>query len=715
MANWWEEAPSASPFDIAIALEGFDPEFAKFASSIYMQESSGGKNAKTSNAGAVGDMQIIQPTFNEVADKGWEITNQEHNLRAGLRYLKKMYDAGGGDPYLAAVGYYGGPGAIKAMQNGQVRRDPRNPNAPDTAQYADQVLSRAGINWWDSAPLAEEPQTPAPAAPQQATVSPQQAPDYSGGIPWNPNQIQPDGLGGPEPEGGGIMAGIGQGLRDPIDAGAQMLRRAVPDSVGEAIDQFGNWLSDAGLPVARSSGVEGVDQIVNQVNADYEAARAAAGRDGTDWARIGGNVAATLPLMTTPMGVTTTAGRVGVGAVQGAVIGALTPVVGQEAQQDYGTSLGKNVALGAGVGGITPALVGGVARVISPNASLPGSAAQLLRSEGVNLTPGQIAGGFVGRMEDRLMSAPILGDAIRGARGRAQEQLNRAVYNRVLEPIGEKTTKVGREAVREASQKVSQAYDDVLSKIQFIPDDVFRSEVSQLSRLSSRLRPDEARVFWKVLDDEILRPLSVGRGVDGITFKQMEANLGEEASKFLKSTSGHEKNLGEAILSLQESLRSNLVRLNPQYADQLQRVNASFANLVRLQKAAGTVGASEGIFTPAQLAQAVRSSDRTVRKNQYAQGRALMQDLSDAARSAMPTAVPDSGTAERLMLNAGALGSGLYSPAIPAGLAAASIPYFSPVTRAIGSAMTVRPQSAQTLANMLRQIPGGAGSYLLSQ
>lgn len=708
MANWWDAAPAASPFDVAVATEGYDPKFATFANSIYMQESSGGKNAKTSNAGAVGGMQIIPSTFKEVADDGWDINNPEHNLRAGLRYLKKMYDAGGGDPYLAAVGYYGGPGAIKAMQNGQVRRDPRNPNAPDTAQYADQVLSRAGINWWDSAPLAEDSQT-------QIPVVPQQTPDYSGGIPWNPNQIQPDGLGGPEPEGGGIMAGIGQGLRDPIDAGAQMLRRAVPDSVGKAIDQFGNWLSDAGLPVARSSGVEGVDQIVNQTNADYEAARAAAGREGIDWARIGGNVAATLPLMATPMGATTTAGRMGVGAAQGAAIGALNPVVGQEAQQDYASSLGKNIALGAGVGAITPAIVGGVARIISPNASQAGSTARLLRSEGVNLTPGQISGGAVGRMEDRLMSAPILGDAIRGARGRAQEQLNRAVYNRVLEPIGEKTTKVGREAVREASQKVSQAYDDVLKNVTFIPDDVFRGEISNISRLAQELPQKESRQFQNILNREVFGPLSKGRGVDGISFKQMESNLGEQASRFLSSTDAYQKSLGDAISELQSSLRSNLVRLNPQYADQLQRVNASFANLVRLQKAAGTVGANEGIFTPSQLAQAVRSSDRTVRKNKYAQGRALMQDLSDAARSAMPTAVPDSGTAERLMLNAGALGSGLYSPAIPAGLAAASVPYFGPVTRAIGSAMTVRPQSAQTLANMLRQIPGGAGAYLLSQ
>lgn len=267
MANWWDAAPAASPFDVAVATEGYDPKFATFANSIYMQESSGGKNAKTSNAGAVGGMQIIPSTFKEVADEGWDINNPEHNLRAGLRYLKKMYDAGGGDPYLAAVGYYGGPGAIKAMQNGQVRRDPRNPNAPDTAQYADQVLSRAGINWWDSAPLAEEPQTQAPAAPQQATVSPQQAPNYSGGIPWNPNQIQPDGLSdpvlsesAPSPRNNGFWSGVGESL---MDTGRQLglTGRYAIEGIGQAAGivteparQLMNLgLGAAGLPTAAST------------------------------------------------------------------------------------------------------------------------------------------------------------------------------------------------------------------------------------------------------------------------------------------------------------------------------------------------------------------------------------------------------------------------------------------------------------------------------
>ena len=126
----------------AIAAEGASPQVADLARSIYQQESSSGKNTKTSNAGAVGGMQIRPATFNGVADKGWGIDNPEHNARAGVRYLALLNDKAGGDPALTAAGYYGGPGAIIKAKQGIAVSDPRNPNAPNTLQYGQQVAAR---------------------------------------------------------------------------------------------------------------------------------------------------------------------------------------------------------------------------------------------------------------------------------------------------------------------------------------------------------------------------------------------------------------------------------------------------------------------------------------------------------------------------------------------------------------------------------------------
>lgn len=130
------------PFEVAAAQEGLTGLPLDIARSIYMQESSGGKNSKTSNAGAYGGMQILKGTFKDMADKGWDINDPVHNARAGIRYINQLHGKAGGDAGLTAVGYYGGPGAMAKAKNGEAVFDPRNPNAPDTIAYSNQVLDR---------------------------------------------------------------------------------------------------------------------------------------------------------------------------------------------------------------------------------------------------------------------------------------------------------------------------------------------------------------------------------------------------------------------------------------------------------------------------------------------------------------------------------------------------------------------------------------------
>lgn len=130
------------PFEAALGDEGITGKLAEIAKSIYLQESSGGRNTKTSNAGAVGGMQILKSTFKEVADKGWDINDPYDNARAGIRYLSKLFDKADGDPQLTAAGYYGGPGGLGKAKQGIAVSDPRNPNAPDTLEYGRQVAAR---------------------------------------------------------------------------------------------------------------------------------------------------------------------------------------------------------------------------------------------------------------------------------------------------------------------------------------------------------------------------------------------------------------------------------------------------------------------------------------------------------------------------------------------------------------------------------------------
>ncbi len=131
-------------FDEALAAEGVTGKLAALSRSIYSQESGGGRNTTTSNAGARGGMQIIPSTFASVADKGWSIDDPLQNARAGIRYLKQLDKQAGGDPALTAAGYYGGPGGMEKARRGVAVSDPRNPKAPDTLQYGAQVVARMG-------------------------------------------------------------------------------------------------------------------------------------------------------------------------------------------------------------------------------------------------------------------------------------------------------------------------------------------------------------------------------------------------------------------------------------------------------------------------------------------------------------------------------------------------------------------------------------------
>lgn len=230
MANFWDNDTEvkSNPFDAALKAEGVDGKMADIARSIYQQESGSGKNTKTSNAGAVGGMQIIPATFNRMADKGWSIDDPTQNARAGIRYIKLLHDKAGGDPALTAAGYYGGEGAIPKAKAGIAVSDPRNPNAPTTLQYGQQVAARipvqtpqASPNFWENDVEVTQPAKP---VVQQSAAN--QIP--TGGLRAPVANYAP----APETEKEGLVQKIGGVLETPLAIGSSMLGGVVGPIAG---------------------------------------------------------------------------------------------------------------------------------------------------------------------------------------------------------------------------------------------------------------------------------------------------------------------------------------------------------------------------------------------------------------------------------------------------------------------------------------------------
>src|SRR3954471_8394658 len=109
---------------------------APLASAIAWQES-GFNNAMVSSANARGVMQVLPGTWDWVqknlALRQLDPANPIDNVGAGVLYLGRLLRESGGDPAMAAAGYYQGLASVRRI--GML---------PETKQYVDNVLALRG-------------------------------------------------------------------------------------------------------------------------------------------------------------------------------------------------------------------------------------------------------------------------------------------------------------------------------------------------------------------------------------------------------------------------------------------------------------------------------------------------------------------------------------------------------------------------------------------
>lgn len=497
-----------------------------------------------------------------------------------------------------------------------------------------------------------------------------------------------------------------QGLKDPINGGAQLLTNLLPKGVVNAGNSANNWLADkTGLVGRLPAG--GVDQQVREQEAQYQAKRGDTGLDGY---RLLGNVAnpANVAIASKLPMAASMAGRMGAGASGGALSGLLNPVT----EGDFGSEKAQQVGLGAAFGGAMPAFTGGLARLVSPNASTNPNLA-LLKAEGVKPTVGQSLGGFANSAEEKLQSVPLMGDMISRARAGANEQFNNAAINRATAPLGVKIQGSGQQAINEASDLVSKAYnasDALLGG--FKVDKTAQNELARLAKMATTLPKNEQKVFNSNLQN-IQSSLSPNGSLLADSYGTLKSKIGKDAADFMGSTDAYQKKLGNALTEMQSILVNNAKRANPEAGALREKADEAFANLVRVQGASVGAKGKEGVFTPGQLLTAVRGSDKSVRDNATARGTALMQDLGNAGQSVLGNKVPNSGTADRLMLGGAGLGAYAVNPAIPAGLLGGAAMYTSPMQNLLRGAVSSRPNFAKPTAQSIRDIapylaPAGA-------
>lgn len=452
----------------------------------------------------------------------------------------------------------------------------------------------------------------------------------------------------------------------------------------------GKAFADVGAGVGQLTGMMSDEAIQQREERDAPIMESGAGQAG----HLAGTIAAYLPTTLIP-GANTVMGASAIGAG----IGATQPVA-------EGESRLANTAFG-GVGGAVGSKIGSA---LNPKTN---PQVTKLMDEGITPTPGQALGGGFRKAEEYARSIPFVGSMIEGAERRTTEQFNKAAINRVLAPIGKKSQGIGRKGIEYARNEVSDAYNNALAKVKgdLGQDAKFFSEVSRvLKKASEELTDENFAKFAKFLEPRMVSKMSAE------SMKQLDSELGEEAIGYLSDASFDNRKLGALLRDVQSSLRSLVTRQAPDAAEELTKANKAFANLKRVERAASGLGAEEGVFNPAQLQNAVKALDRSKDKIKFTQGKALMQDLSEPAKSVLGNHQPDSGTAGRLLT----AGMGLTNPLEPRNLyrgiiAAGSAAAYSPAGQsALVKALTQRGPVTREVGKRLSNSPYAplAGSLL---
>lgn len=331
-----------------------------------------------------------------------------------------------------------------------------------------------------------------------------------------------------------------------------------------------------------------------------------------------------------------------------------------------------------------------------------------LLKEGVELTPGQITGGPLHRLEDASMSFPILGDVVQAASKRGEASFSNAAVNRSLNEIGQKLPKdipAGHQAVAHAQQAFGNEYDNILPQIKIRMNGLLHSDLNSLEAQAQQDLPaDHFKSFQGMLTGDVIAPFNraatvAGRPnapLTGDALKDMDGALNQEIRQFKSSANPYDRKYADYVADLKQTVHDHMGVQNPTLKPRLDAVDRGYQQLVIAEKAAAP--ANQGSFSPRALQAATLALDTSARKRASAAGGAKMQDLAIAGQDAMNRTIPESGTAYRAAINTGA-GAALFglaphiavNPLALGGAAALLAPYTKTGGRVVRALMTQRP------------------------
>jgi len=443
------------------------------------------------------------------------------------------------------------------------------------------------------------------------------------------------------------------GIKQPVDVlGSFIARQARPDlfedfdsalsmakekslsgSQGEALRQNPNWFEGGQLAGQIASAVipaTGATKVIG-------AAAPALSKAGMIGRALGSGAKA----------IGAGRGLIGVpasGAVQGAVGGLMS-------EGDAGT--------GAAGGALANSVFGLGGKLIKPFANNVGSAAKqgfenTLKKIGIDdLTIGQKTGSKGFQLVDSVLSQlPFTAGA---ARDRAEGQLTKFTQA-AMQKAGINADKF-TPTVREAAEKnFGSQYKNLIKNETIKIDDPVLEKVGEIAAKQMDKLPTNVKPMVQSYLRDIVQS---GGKLSGEAYQAARSQLTNQARSIQMSDSYTAGILKDLRNTLDEAAERSLPKAKKGAWSQL---NNQYRNYKTLQKAGSRVSEDslEGIISPSALMNAVETANKT--KGQAGYGD--LYDLARAGRSSLVDSVPNSGTAQRQLvqslLTGGGVGAGTY-------------------------------------------------------
>jgi len=354
--------------------------------------------------------------------------------------------------------------------------------------------------------------------------------------------------------------------------------------------------------------------------------------------------------------------------------------------QDRLPGAARNSLMAGALGGTLQATSEGLGAMARSSAARPLSSQRQLTLQGVDLSPGRIAGGGARRLEDALRSQPVLGDAINSVQDNSIRSLNRAGHNQTLGVIGEalpRDVPLGYDAMEHTQGATSAFYNRHLDPITVAPDQQLATDLqTAIANIpNDGMRAQAVDIVQSHLRTNNPNPMT------GRDWKAIDAQLGRAAAS---ARSGSATNplmgqLADGLEGAQTAWNGMLARQHPDVARAIDQADLAHAMMLRLENATQASGAAaqEGVFTAPQLSAAVRAGDNSAGNRQFSQGDALLQGLSRPAMAVLPPTLANSGTTDRALRSAtvGNLINGVIQ-IVPAALYSVASPIINQAFRA---------------------------------